>query len=65
MLEIKKNTYVIKSKILGFKIVGKDGKFWVVVNLGKIDKEEQSAFSDEFTSEAGAKAFLDACAGSL
>lgn len=65
MLEIKKNTFVIKSKILGFKIASKEGKFWVVVNLGKIDKEDQSVFSDPYPDEAQALAFLNACASSL
>lgn len=65
MLEVNKNSFIVKAKILGMKIINKDSKFWVVFNMGKIDKEEQSVFSAPFASEVEARAFLDACALSL
>lgn len=65
MLEVNKNRFVVKSKVLGMAVVNKDSKFWVVFNMGKIDKEEQSVFSAPFGSEVEARAFLDTCASSL
>jgi hypothetical protein len=65
MLEVSKNSFVVKAKILGMKIINKDSKFWVLFYMGKSDKEEQSVFSAPFTSELEARAFLDACATSL
>lgn len=65
MLEVKKNSFILKSKVLGFKVVSKDSKFWVVFNLGKIENTDQSVFSDPFSTEPEALAFLNACAASL
>lgn len=65
MLEIKPNLYIVKAKIITMKVATKDSKYWVVFNTGKQDGAEQSVFSDAFTSEADAKAFLMACGSSL
>lgn len=65
MLEVAPNSYVVKNKIIGMKLITKDNKFWVVFNCGRIEKEEQSVFSGSFPTEQEAKAFLDACANSL
>ena len=65
MLEVAPNSYVVKSKIIGMKVITKDNKYWVVFNCGKVEKEAQNIFSAEMKSEAEAKAFLDACASNL
>lgn len=65
MLEIKPNLYIVKAKIITMKIVNKEGKFWVVFFTGKQDGVEQTVFSEAYTSEADAKAFVMACGSSL
>lgn len=65
MLEIAPNSFLVKSKIIGMKIVSKDARHWVVFNCGKIEKEAQEIFSAPHESQEAAKAFLDACAQSL
>lgn len=65
MLEIAPNSYVVKSKIIGLKVVTKEGKFWVVFNCGKTQEADLSVFSAPFPDEAQAKAFLNSCASNL
>lgn len=65
MLEIAKGYYIQKSKVLGMKIINKDGKFWVLFKLDSEHKAEKNAYSAEFATEEDAKVFLDNCAANL